>query len=341
MPKARALLPVCLLMALTMAIGISANPSLANAKSDYVVVTPKQSHGWYIETIQCGGELHFISDPTSPFGEGALQLKTSAETCSKVQYLNNESVPLASVDELGYWTKQNSGPPHADPSYQLVVDLNGGGPGGFTTFVYEPYWNGLVVPNMWQSWDVDTGNLWSSRSFTEGTCIVVAGAGGPPFYTLNQLKAMCPNAVTLAFGVNVGTFNPLYDVETDGVNFDGTTYDFEVARGCGRGQGEFRGHHGEGNFAVKAHCEGESDSFSSSNRGDGKSFQSTQVLSSIVDLEAGTITMTGIGSSFGGLPTTFTLVALASGATPGAVSLTFGDGFVNAGDLLSGEVVLE
>jgi hypothetical protein len=40
---------------------------------------------------------------------------------------------------------------------------------------------------------------------------------------------MCPNAVTLAFGVNVGTYNPGYLVETDGVNFNGTTYDFEFA----------------------------------------------------------------------------------------------------------------
>jgi hypothetical protein len=339
--KARALFGVCLLMALTIAIGISASASLANANNDYVVVTPKQTHGWYIAVIQCDGELHFISDPTSQFGEGALQLITSAQTCSKVQYLKNESVPLASVDELSYWTKQNSGPIHADPSYQLVVDLNGGGPGGFTTFVFEPYQNGVVMTNTWQPWNVATGNLWSSRNFVEGTCVVVAGAGGPPFYTLEELKTICPDAVTLAFGVNVGTFNPLYNVETDGVNFDGTTYDFEVARGCGRGQGEFRGHHGEGNFAVKAHCEGESDSFSTSNRGDGNNFQSTQVLSSVVDLDAGTITMTGIGSSAGGLPTGFTLVAVESGSTPGAVTLTFGDGFVNAGDLLSGEVVLE
>ena len=29
------------------------------------------------------------------------------------------------------------------------------------------------------------------------------------------MKAACPNAVVVGFGVNVGTFNPSYDVETD------------------------------------------------------------------------------------------------------------------------------
>jgi len=96
-------------------------------------------------------------------------------------------------------------------------------------FVYEPYWNGTVAPGVWQKWDVDAGQMWSSSTFTDGTCAVVAGAGGPPFYTLAGLKTICPNAVTLAFGVNVGTFNPAYNVETDGVTFNGTTYDFEVA----------------------------------------------------------------------------------------------------------------
>ena len=98
----------------------------------------------------------------------------------------------------------------------------------FANLVYEPYWNGTVVPGTWQSWDVDAGQFWSSKTFTSGTCTVVNGAGGPPFYTLAGLQADCPNAVVVGFGVNVGTFNPSYDVETDLVNFNGTTYDFQL-----------------------------------------------------------------------------------------------------------------
>lgn len=57
---------------------------------------------------------------------------------------------------------------------------------------------------------------------------MVAGAGGPPFYTLSGLKASCPDAEVVAFGVNIGSFNPGYNVETDLFNFNGTIYDFEV-----------------------------------------------------------------------------------------------------------------
>jgi hypothetical protein len=39
---------------------------------------------------------------------------------------------------------------------------------------------------------------------------------------------MCPNAVTIGFGVNIGSNNPSYVVETDGVVFNDTTYDFEL-----------------------------------------------------------------------------------------------------------------
>ena len=194
-----------------------------------VDVTPAHPQGWMPADVRPGGDIDFVNDPTSPFPTGALQLTTDATNTAKAQYLRAENVPLASVTELGYSTKQVSASfAGGDASYQLVVDLNGAGTGGFTTFVFEPYQNGVVVANTWQSWDVDAGNMWSSRSFSEGTCTVVAGAGGPPFYTLAQIQAMCPDAVVLAFGVNVGTFNPSYVVETDGVNFNGTTYDFEL-----------------------------------------------------------------------------------------------------------------
>ena len=49
----------------------------------------------------------------------------------------------------------------------------------------------------------------------------------PPFYSLSTLQTNCPNAVVVGFGVNVGTFNPNYDVYADLVDFNGTTYDFE------------------------------------------------------------------------------------------------------------------
>lgn len=193
-----------------------------------VVVTPSNTQGWSTASTSTGGDVNFVNDATSPFPTGALQLTTDATTTAKAQYMHAANDSLSSVTELSYYTKQNSGPAFAAASYQLPVDLNGTAAGGFTTFVYEPYQNGTVTNGNWQQWDVDAGQMWSSRSFSEGTCSVVAGSGGAPFYTLAGLQAACPDAVVLGFGVNIGSNNPSYDVLTDGVNYNGTTYNFEV-----------------------------------------------------------------------------------------------------------------
>ncbi|HZQ35222.1 MAG TPA: hypothetical protein VFD32_04765 [Dehalococcoidia bacterium] len=196
-----------------------------------VVVTPTNTQGWSTSDTRPGGGVNFVVDSTAPAGVGALQLTTDATTAAKAQYLHAADVLLSQVTELGYYTKQNSASfVGGDASYQLPVCL-GGVTGttcnGFTTLVFEPYENGVVVPGAWQHWDVAAGQFWSSRSYSNGTCTVLAGGGGPPFYTLAGLQAACPNAVAVQFGVNVGSNNPSYDVETDLVDFNGTVYDFE------------------------------------------------------------------------------------------------------------------
>jgi hypothetical protein len=196
-----------------------------------VIVTPGNTQGWSTADTRPGGDVSFVVDPTAPAGNGALQLTTDATTTAKAQYLHDTNTPLGQVNALGYYTKQNAASfAGGAPSYQLVVCLggvSGSTCNGFTTLVYEPYQNGVVVPGTWQQWDVDAGQFWSSRTVMEGTCTVVAGGGGAPFYTLAGLQATCPNAVAVQFGVNIGSNNPSYYVETDLVTFNDTTYDFE------------------------------------------------------------------------------------------------------------------
>lgn len=209
------------------AVGVFSLGSVASAATT-VVVTPADPQGWSTADTRPGGAVNFVADATSPYPDEALQLTTNASTTAKAQYLHAASTTLADVTTLGYHTKQVSGPAYADPSYQLIVFLNGTS-SGFTTLVYEPYQNGVIVPGVWQEWDVDAGQFWSSRTFTDGgTCSVVAGGGGAPFYTLADLQANCPDAVVVGFGVNIGSNNPSYDVYTDGVTFNDTTYDFEL-----------------------------------------------------------------------------------------------------------------
>jgi hypothetical protein len=362
---------LAILAAFTLALG-AASSSPVDAATQ-VIVTPSNLHGWCL-TAPCGadnrtsGTVGFVADPTAhgyPH-RGALELKTGMlDTAAKAQALHPTNVSILDVYELGYWTKQVSGPPFADPAYQLAICANGIVGSGcapnlapsptssFTTLVFEPYQNtaqGPIVPDVWQHWDVDQGLFWSSRVVT-CTHGVLAGSsgGGPAIFTLAAIKTMCPEAVVVQFLVNVGTNNPGYNVRADLFDFNGTVYNFEPdAPACrdSHGNGDFNNDRGEhGNFSfTHRHCDGEvdEDHFDSSDRGDGKDFHSSSVSSAVIDDNAHTITMTGVGSSTGGLPVTFVLVAIESTATtPGWVSMNFGDGYTTAGDLLSGAVSLQ
>jgi len=200
-----------------------------------VVVTPTNQQGWNTADTRPGGTVTFVSDPSSPLPPGALQLTTDLTTTAKAQYLHAANTPLSSVTEARYDTKQVSGTPVADPSYQLVMCLSGGtfaaGTCGFSTLVFEPYQNplmGPVVPNAWQHWNVESGLFWSTRTVTCSNGTVLGTPGGPATYTIAQISSTCPSAVVIGFGVNIGTNNPGYVVRTDGFDFNGTTYDFQL-----------------------------------------------------------------------------------------------------------------
>ncbi len=238
-------IPALALMTTLALVLVQPLPSVFSA-GPTIVVTPTNQQGWSTADTRPGGTVSFVADPSAPAGNGALQLTTDATTAAKAQYMHAANTPIGDVTELSYWTRQISAPfAGADPSYQLPVCLEGftspqtpanpTGCTGFTTFVFEPYQNNglaapvpVVAPNIWQQWDVDAGQFWSSRTFVgSGTCAVGAGFGGAPFYSLTTIQTICPSAVVVGFGVNIGTFNPSYNVYTDLVNFNGTTYDFE------------------------------------------------------------------------------------------------------------------
>jgi len=346
---------LAILGAFTLALTSGVAASSADATTQ-IIVTPTHTQGWSTNDTNADGSVTFVSDPTAPGSphNGALQLTTAATVAAKAQYVHATSTPLANVTELSYWTKQVVASfPAGDPAYQLIAFLNGG-TGGFTTLVFEPYQNplqGPVVNNVWQPWDVDSGLFWSTRTVTCSNGTIVGTPGGPATYTLSQINSTCPNALVAAFGVNIGSNNPGWTVRADLVDFNGTIYNFEpdTKPGCrgATGQGQFFDNGRKGDMGFTHTCRNgqddpDEDSFASSDRGDGSDFHSSSVSSVVIDDSAGTITMTGIGSSTGGLPVTFVLVALpTTAATPGWVSMTFGDGFVTAGDLVSGAISIE
>jgi hypothetical protein len=210
----------------------------AVAAQDHVVVAPGNTQGWSDSSSTAGGSVDFVTDEDAPRGVGALELSTDSTTTAKANYmLLMEPVAFADLTDLSYYNKTVSASfAQGAASYQLTVCLEGYDADtesctGFTTLVFEPYWNtaqGPVVFGEWQEWDVDEGLFWSTRTYTgAGTCSVVAGAGGPPVYTLDALTASCPDAEVVAIAVNVGSNNPDYVTRVDLVQFNDTIYDFE------------------------------------------------------------------------------------------------------------------
>jgi len=217
-------------------LGVSVLAVAGVATAATTVLVTQNTASWTQDDTRGGGTVTFTEAYGAPagLGAGSLELATTASTADKAGLYTHTMVgtPLNDVTDLSYWTYQapTGQPPIAAASYQLQVDADGiiGDGQGFTTLVYEPYWNGVVANSVWQQWDVDAGQFWSSRSVP--SCGLVAGGGGPPLYTLNDVKTLCPNAVVVGIGVNVGTFNPDYTVAADGVQFNDTIYNFELGR---------------------------------------------------------------------------------------------------------------
>lgn len=216
---------VWLLLAAATALG-----SAAAASATTTTVVTAATPSWTQDDTRPGGTVQWTTTFGAPadLGPGSLELATDGTTAAKAGLYTHTmaGTPLSDVTSLSYWTYQAAASsPSGDASYQLQIDI---GDGSFTTLVYEPYWNGAPSPTTWQQWPVGNGLFWSSHTTPDlGNGNLVAGAGGPPLYTLAQVEAMYPNAAVLGIGVNVGTYNPGYDIGVDGVVFNDTTYDFE------------------------------------------------------------------------------------------------------------------
>lgn len=201
-----------------------------------VIVVKENTPEWTSADTRPGGEVTFVEQDNTPHGDGALKLTTDETNAAKAQLLTETDTPLKDVNALSYATKQNTASsPQGLPSYQLTItDLEDWDETGitYTNLVYEPYWNldpedpdanSNVLPGTWQTWNVLDGLFWSSKSAGG----LEAGAGGPPLYSINYVLLLNPNARVISFGVNIGSYNPSYDVDVDMLRFNNVFYDFE------------------------------------------------------------------------------------------------------------------
>lgn len=348
---------------------LTSSPVLAN---NVVVVSPNHMDGWTADATGTANVQFVVGPGKPPDGVGSAQLSVGSNGDSRARLSTGRygGVKLSDITELNYWTYVHSSGYATTPGDQCNPANGPGGeraayivlhvtnpvtePPADDFLFFEPTYNGLFTCDSWYKWDALNGNWWTTT----------VTPPGEPFsaYVLTHPDSVIDNTSTLSPGggvrVQAGVGAPDWnnfvgntDAFTIGVNGNSTTYDFEPSPQCREADanGDFHGNHGDGDFNIdNDNCEetghggnGEgNDNVQSNNRGDGKDFQSTTIESTSFDTTANTMTVTGLGVS-GGSPVAFTLVVLESGPlTPGFVSMTFSDGYTNAGNLLDGSVIL-
>lgn len=142
-------------------------------------------------------------------GDGAQLTTTANEDQVSWKVTLDQPLPLNRVNGMAYDTKKAGGTNDtALPSYQVGIDTDADGVAN-TTAIYEPYWqpDGTVhnPPNSLHSWAVKTGKFWLSQNAGD----LVAGHGGPPFYTWTELthEDSWTSPTVIWYGVGQGTYN--------------------------------------------------------------------------------------------------------------------------------------
>jgi LPXTG-motif cell wall-anchored protein len=197
------------------AVAVAATASLSAVTA--AEATPGRSCPPQIYRNTNGWELKGTASVKLHTGRGIVltTLDSDLDKASWTQALNGTGTKIKDLGQLSYLTETQTGHNNAAalPAYVLQLDVNADG-GIDTSLVYEPTWNtpagGGVAgapSGATTTWDVDKGSFWSSKTFGTPTNGFVAGAGGPPFYTLDKVQEMFPNARVMGYGINLGTYN--------------------------------------------------------------------------------------------------------------------------------------
>jgi hypothetical protein len=191
--------------------------------ADVVVDERSLGSGWEVATTGAG---------STAFVDGAIELSTRSDVQDRasISTMVPAGTRLADVGALGYEaTTVSASFAGGAAALRLVIDLDGVPGGDWTTLVHEPYWqNGgvadaaPVVIGERQSWDAAEGLWWSSRTVGGLT----AGAGGPPFYSLDDVLALNPDAVVGEVNVGIGSYNVDYLVQVHSLTVGESTYLF-------------------------------------------------------------------------------------------------------------------
>lgn len=128
---------------------------------DIVVDNDNSEWGWVLETGETGtGE--FVTGPGTPLigsGSAHFLLEDLEDGLALIGKLSDGAVPLADIDKLEYNTYQSESGGNQAVALQLNVNYDGGQEWQ-GRLVFEPYHDGDVVLNEWQTWNTLTQAGW-------------------------------------------------------------------------------------------------------------------------------------------------------------------------------------
>lgn len=197
-------------------------------QNNFVVETTNWQ-GW-IPATTVGGQVSIIDTLDSINGDGVLNLTTQNDVNDRASITRAENVDLSSIYKLSYSTKRDAAGFIAagNASYRVLIDADGN---TATTndigyLVHEPYWQNAGSPDdapvqagVWQTWSVMSGSFWASIPGGNSIAGLTNGSGGPPFYTLQNVLALHPNAKVIGVNVGIGSYNQNYNIQVDNVVF--------------------------------------------------------------------------------------------------------------------------
>ncbi len=184
------------------------------------------------------GKVNFVNDSTVPAnGPGVVKFTTtdSNSDIAELDYVATaeSTVNVNDLTDLSYWSRTEAGPAFAAPSMYIQVDEDGDTAATTTDqtyLIYEPYYQegfGSVDTLSWHQWDVDAGIFWATANLGY-TGPYNLTSGGPPEYTLDEIKTESAGGTVIGWGTYIGSFNPGYTVYVDSVNVNGNVTNFEV-----------------------------------------------------------------------------------------------------------------
>lgn len=191
------------------------------------VSTSLNTNGWGPQD----GTPTYVDGPTGSDGNGSLKLTTASQ--SKQDYFKSATTPLSEVSGLGYKLYDTAGVP---ASYQLqVLGVNRTDSSStFTSLVWEPVYNGQTNgPNggFVSENNLENGIWWSSHPISGADYV----NGSPTYVSLSAIQAANPDAVVVAYGVNIGSGTAGATSYVDDVSFGDEVTNFELAPSAANG----------------------------------------------------------------------------------------------------------